>query len=90
LCLFAQALLKPGPARQKVSFPYRVAREPNYNILSEQMASYSRYATGKEDVILGFSVLQPITYEPGAIAISEAQLTQPLPSSCGVLAHPGC
>jgi hypothetical protein len=46
LCRFAQALLKPRHAEQKVPFPHRVAREPNYNILSERMTYYSRYATG--------------------------------------------
>jgi hypothetical protein len=40
---FAQALLKPRHARWKVSFPYRVTREPNYNILSEWMTYYSTW-----------------------------------------------
>jgi hypothetical protein len=68
--------LKPRIARRKVSFPYRVAREPNYNILSEHMVYYSRYATGKKGALLGFSLLQLVTSEPTADAIPEAQLKQ--------------
>jgi hypothetical protein len=63
----------PGLARRKVSFPYKVAREPNCNILSERMAYYSRYATGKKGVMLGFSMLQLVTSKPKAVAPS----TQP-------------
>jgi hypothetical protein len=67
-----------------VSFPYGVAREPNYNILLEWMAYYSRYITRKKCVMLGFSLLQLVTFELGAIAISEAQPTQSLPCSADV------
>jgi hypothetical protein len=74
-------LLKPGFARQKVSFPYGVAREPNYNILLEWMAYYSRYTTRKKGVMLGFSMLQLVTFNPEASDIPEAQPTQPLPCS---------
>jgi hypothetical protein len=45
-----QTLLKSRLARRKVSFPYGVAREPNYNTLSEWMVYYSRYAIEKKDV----------------------------------------
>jgi hypothetical protein len=55
LCRFAQTLFKAGLARWKVSFPYGVAREPNYNILSERMMYYSRYATRKKCIVLWFS-----------------------------------
>jgi hypothetical protein len=58
LCWFTHALLKPGLARRKMSFPYEMAREPNYNILSERMAYYSRYTTENKCVVLGFSMLQ--------------------------------
>jgi hypothetical protein len=58
LCQFAQALLKLGLARWKVSFPYDVASELNYNILSERIVYYLRYAIGKKGVMLGFSMLQ--------------------------------
>jgi hypothetical protein len=51
-----------------------VAEELNFNILSEWMAYYSRYTTGKEGVILGFSLLQLVTSEPQAIDVPEAQL----------------
>jgi hypothetical protein len=85
LCWFTQALLKPGLARQKVPFSYGVARGPNYNILSEQMVYYSRYATGKKCVMLGSSLLQLVTYEPEANDITEAHLKQSLPWSSHVL-----
>jgi hypothetical protein len=65
-------LLKPGLARRKVSFPYGMAREPNDNIISGQMAYYSRYASRKKDVMLGFLLLQLVTFEPGVIAILKA------------------
>jgi hypothetical protein len=55
LCRFAHALLKLGLARWKVLLPLRVARELRYSILSEWMAYYSRYATGKKGLMLGFS-----------------------------------
>jgi hypothetical protein len=61
LCWFTQALLKPGLARWKLPFLYRVARESNYNIHSEWMTYYSSYATEKKDVMLGFSMLQLVT-----------------------------
>jgi hypothetical protein len=48
-------------------------REQNYNIISEWMAYYSRYATRKEGVMLGFSLPQLATSEHGAVAILEAQ-----------------
>jgi hypothetical protein len=73
-----QTLLKPRFARQKVSLPSGMAREPNYNILLEQMAYYSRYAIKKKGVMFGFSLLQLVTSEPGAIDIPKAQLTQSL------------
>jgi hypothetical protein len=79
MCRFAQALLKPGLARWKVSFPYGVAREPNYKILSEQMVYYSRYATRKKGVMLGFLMLQLVTSKPKVIDIPEAQPKQSLP-----------
>jgi hypothetical protein len=75
---------------RKCHFPYRVAREPNYNIISEWMAYYSRYATRKNCVMLGFSMLQQVTSEPGAVAIPKAQPTQSLPCPCSVLTRPGC
>jgi hypothetical protein len=56
-----------------------MTEEPNYNILLEQMAHYSRYATGKECVMLGFSLLQLITFEPEAVDIPKAQPKQSLP-----------
>jgi hypothetical protein len=56
-------LLKLGLARWKVSFPYGVERGPNYNIYSEWMGYYLRYATRKKGVMLGFSMLQLVTYE---------------------------
>jgi hypothetical protein len=86
LCRFAQAVLKPGFAWWKVSLPTGMAREPNYNILSEQMAYYSRYATIKKGVMLGFSLLQLVTSKPGAVAIPESQPTQSLSCSSHVLA----
>jgi hypothetical protein len=52
-----------------------VAREPNYNILSEWMAYYSRYTTEKKGVILGFSMVQLVTSKPEVIDIPEAQPT---------------
>jgi hypothetical protein len=55
--------------------PNKVAREPNYNILSKRTAYYSRYATEKEGVMLGFLMLQLVTSKPKAIAIPEAQPT---------------
>jgi hypothetical protein len=73
-----QTLLKPRFARQKVSLASVMAREPNYNILSERMAYYSKYAIRKKGVMFGFSLLQLVTSEPGAIDIHEAQLTQSL------------
>jgi hypothetical protein len=69
LCQFTQALLKSGLTRWKVSFPYEVEREPNYNILSERMAYYLRYATGKKCVMLGFLMLQLVTSEPEVVDI---------------------
>jgi hypothetical protein len=56
-----------------------MARELNYNVLSEWMTYYSRYATGKKDIMLGFSLLQLVTSEPRDVAILEAQLKQSLP-----------
>jgi hypothetical protein len=41
-----------------------VAREPNYNIISEWMTYYSMYATGKKCVVLRISLLQLVTFEP--------------------------
>jgi hypothetical protein len=64
LCQFIQTLLKPGLARWKLSFPYGVAREPNHNILSKQMVYYLRYATKNKGVMLEFSLLQLVTFEP--------------------------
>jgi hypothetical protein len=64
LCWFAQALFKPGLVRWEVSFPYGVVGEPNYNILSEWMAYYSRYITGKKGNVLGFLMLQLVTSKP--------------------------
>jgi hypothetical protein len=61
--------------------PNGVAEEPNYNILSEWISYYSRYATKKKCVMLGFSLLQLVTSKPRAIAIPEAQPTQSLPYS---------
>jgi hypothetical protein len=61
-----------------VSLASGMAREPNYNILSERMAYYSRYAIRKKGVMFGFSLLQLVTSEPGAIDIHEVQLTQSL------------
>jgi hypothetical protein len=81
MCRFAQPHLKPGFATWKVSFPYEVAREPNYNILSERMEYYSRYATGKKGVIFGFSLLQLVSSEPKAIDTPETQPKQSLPWS---------
>jgi hypothetical protein len=81
LCRFTQALLKPGFARWKVSLAPRVARESSYNILSERMTYYSRYATRRKGVMLGFSLLQLATSKLGVVAIPEAQLTQSLPCS---------
>jgi hypothetical protein len=57
LCQFTQTLLKPGFAKHKVSLPPGMARELNYDVLSERMAYYSRYAIGKKDVMIGFSLL---------------------------------
>jgi hypothetical protein len=54
-----------------------MAREPNYDILSEWMAYYSRYAIGNNDVMLGFSLVQLVTSELGDIAIPAAQPTLP-------------
>jgi hypothetical protein len=39
--------------------------------------------------MLGFSLLQLVTSELGAVVVPEAQPAQSLPCSCGVLAHPG-
>jgi hypothetical protein len=55
---FAQVLLKPGHTKWVVSFPYGVAREPSYNILSKRFAYYLRYATGKKGIMLIFLMLQ--------------------------------
>jgi hypothetical protein len=79
LCWFTHALLKLGFARRKVSLPPRVAREPSYNILSERMAYYSRYATGKKGLMLEFLMLQLVTSKLGAVAIPKAQPMQSLP-----------
>jgi hypothetical protein len=61
--------------------PYRVAREPNYNILLELISYYLRYAIRKKGVMLGFSLLQLVTSEPKVIDIPEAQPKQSLPQS---------
>jgi hypothetical protein len=79
LCQFTQDLLKWGLVRWKLSFPYGVAREPNYNILLEWMVYYSRYATAKKGVMLGFSRLQLVTSEPEDCWFPKAQPTQSLP-----------
>jgi hypothetical protein len=63
-----------------------MAGEPNYDILSKWMAYYSRYATRKKGVILGFSLLQLVTFEPRDIAILKAQPRQSLPCSSQVSA----
>jgi hypothetical protein len=55
-----------------MSFPYRMAGEPNYNILWERMVYYSRYATGKKGVALRISMLQLVTSKPDANNIPEA------------------
>jgi hypothetical protein len=78
LCRFTQVLLKSGFARRKVLLPPRVAREPNYNILSERMAYYSGYVTGKKCVMLRFSLLQLVTSEPEFVDILKAPLKQSL------------
>jgi hypothetical protein len=49
-----------------------VAEEPNYNILLERMAYYSRYITEKKGVMLGFSLLQQVISEPEVVDIPEA------------------
>jgi hypothetical protein len=91
LCQFVQAFLKPGFARRKVSFSYGVERGPNYNILSEWMTYYSRYATGKKCGILGFSLLQLVTSKNEVVDIPEAQPMQLLPCSSHVpAAHCQC
>jgi hypothetical protein len=54
-------LLKARLSRQKMSLPYGMAREPNYNILSEWIAYYLRYATRKKGVVLRISLLQLVT-----------------------------
>jgi hypothetical protein len=72
-------LLKLGFARWKVSFPYGVARETNYNILSEGMAYYLRYAIKKNCVMRGFSMQQLVTSELEAIDFPEAEPKQSLP-----------
>jgi hypothetical protein len=64
-----------------VSIPNEVAEEPNYNIILERVAYYSRYATEKKGVMLGFSLLQLVTSELEAIDIPEAQSKQSLPCS---------
>jgi hypothetical protein len=56
-----------------VSVPNGVAREPKYNIPLEWMAYYSRYATRKKYVMLRFSMLQLVTFEPEADDIPEDQ-----------------
>jgi hypothetical protein len=58
-----------------------MAREPNYNILSEHMAYYSRYTTEKKDVMLRFSLLSLVTSKPRGVAIIETQLKQSLSCS---------
>jgi hypothetical protein len=57
-----------------------MARELNYNILSERMAYYLRYATRKKSVMLGFSLLQLVTSEHEGVDVPEAQLKKSLPS----------
>jgi hypothetical protein len=52
-CWFTHTLLKPGFARQKVSLPPGMARDLNYIILSERMAYYPGYATGKDGIAIG-------------------------------------
>jgi hypothetical protein len=56
-----------------------MARELNYNILSERMAYYLRYATRKKNVMLGFSLLQLVTSEHEGVDVPEAQLKKSLP-----------
>jgi hypothetical protein len=70
-----------GFARRKVSLPYGLVRESNYNILLEQMVYYSRYATGTKGGMLGFSLLQLVTFEPEVRYIPDAQPKQLLPCS---------
>jgi hypothetical protein len=72
-------LLKLGFAGWKVSFPYGVARETNYNILSEGMAYYLRYAIEKNCIMRGFSMQQLVTSELEAIDFPEAEPKQSLP-----------
>jgi hypothetical protein len=80
-------LIHPGASQAralqdgKCHFRMECQEKPNYNILLEWMAYYSRYATEKKNVILGFLVLQWDTSKPEAIAIPEAQPTQTLPCS---------
>jgi hypothetical protein len=55
LCRFIQTLLKTRFARWKAHFLFGTCKKNLVHHSSEQMAYYSRYATGKMCVALGVS-----------------------------------